>query len=209
MQNHLISSDFVISIHAPRMGSDRVNWYDDYHDVVFQSTLPGWGATPDRTVPGFPAGYFNPRSPDGERLMQNHLISSDFVISIHAPRMGSDRVNWYDDYHDVVFQSTLPGWGATVANHIENLCVIISIHAPRMGSDSTTHTWINGSTYFNPRSPDGERRVPLTYASCICQFQSTLPGWGATPGAEHAKCGRRISIHAPRMGSDKSTSAAL
>ena len=175
-----------ISIHAPRMGSDR------------------------RFRPFAPRNrYFNPRSPDGERLMQNHLISSDFVISIHAPRMGSDRVNWYDDYHDVVFQSTLPGWGATVANHIENLCVIISIHAPRMGSDSTTHTWINGSTYFNPRSPDGERRVPLTYASCICQFQSTLPGWGATPGAEHAKCGRRISIHAPRMGSDHYTMRLL
>ena len=34
-----------ISIHAPRMGSDR-NWSSVYPAIkLFQSTLPGWGAT--------------------------------------------------------------------------------------------------------------------------------------------------------------------
>ena len=196
---------YEISIHAPRMGSDEGMTTPCSPRPRFQSTLPGWGATPDRTVPGFPAGYFNPRSPDGERLMQNHLISSDFVISIHAPRMGSDRVNWYDDYHDVVFQSTLPGWGATVANHIENLCVIISIHAPRMGSDTRGRARQVWATDFNPRSPDGERQVNLGRIVTGGEFQSTLPGWGATI----IPCGfsyhGAISIHAPRMGSDRIT----
>ena len=34
-------------------------------------------------------------------------------------------------------------------------------------------------------------------------FQSTLPGWGATRGISHARMMIRISIHAPRMGSDR------
>ena len=35
------------------------------------------------------------------------------------------------------------------------------------------------------------------------QFQSTLPGWGATHREFPLATARRISIHAPRMGSDR------
>ena len=124
----------------------------------------------------------------------------------------------------------------------------ISIHAPRMGSDRERRTARTGSTHFNPRSPDGERRVTLSRVigvsnfnprspdgerrsrliwvrSLPYSFQSTLPGWGATgrggghytaqqfqstlPGWGATKRGREtrgvieISIHAPRMGSDR------
>lgn len=34
--------------------------------------------------------YFNPRSPHGERPNYFHVQKADLVISIHAPRMGSD-----------------------------------------------------------------------------------------------------------------------
>ncbi len=34
------------------------------------------------------------------------------------------------------------------------------------------------------------------------EFQSTLPVWGATPGAGELFRQRAISIHAPRVGSD-------
>ena len=82
---------------------------------IFQSTLPGWGATVRPRLVAAPANYFNPRSPDGERRRQCDIRwrSSDFnprspdgerrgdgnqptvatAISIHAPRMGSDREN--------------------------------------------------------------------------------------------------------------------
>ena len=124
---------------------------------------------------------FNPRSPDGERRrgpgmdQRHHRISihaprmgSDFVqrfitppaslISIHAPRMGSDLppLSGCGLFH--VFQSTLPGWGATPNP------VIRSIR----------------KTNFNPRSPDGERRSLLSLVLSEMRFQSTLPGWGAT-----------------------------
>ena len=57
-------------------------------------------------------------------------------ISIHAPRMGSDR--------DVLVEV--------------EYALVISIHAPRMGSD--------GAETFD--------------RDTVFEFQSTLPGWGAT-----------------------------
>ena len=100
------------------------------------------------------------------------------------------------------FQSTLPARGATSA----------------MGK------CCRRSSYFNPRSPHGERRphtissrAPYTFqstlpargATAICWtslwgwiFQSTLPARGATILRLRQHLRHRISIHAPRTGSD-------
>ena len=59
-------------------------------------------------------------------------------ISIHAPRMGSDSAFLERPELHFQFQSTLPGWGATLG----------SAHAFTFLLD------------FNPRSPDGERPLP-------------------------------------------------
>ena len=56
---------------------------------------------------------FNPRSPDGERLA--HRLSNVSLMTL--------------------FQSTLPGWGATKDGTRHPCPPPISIHAPRMGSD--------------------------------------------------------------------------
>ena len=58
----------VISIHAPRVGSD----------LVMRSLRKAYL-------------YFNPRSPCGERLGELVLGAVPIEISIHAPRVGSDR----------------------------------------------------------------------------------------------------------------------
>ena len=78
----------------------------------------------------------------------------------------------------------------------------ISIHAPREGSDRTTGHFKPTHAYFNPRSPRGER--PQKYVDRINEitFQSTLPARGATPGVPSLVRSWRISIHAPREGSD-------
>ena len=122
-----------ISIHAPRVGSDR-RWppslcvLRDFnprspcgerqgkrHPIklycVFQSTLPVWGATP-----------------------LHRFWISFIVISIHAPRVGSDRMG-----------------GLRYADRQ------ISIHAPRVGSDMARLQSKRRKKYFNPRSPCGER----------------------------------------------------
>ena len=82
-----------ISIHAPRMGSDLRNPIIKAHRSIFQSTLPGWGATTAALTIRHHVHDFNPRSPDGER--RQHYCGLVFIvgISIHAPRMGSDREN--------------------------------------------------------------------------------------------------------------------
>ena len=128
---------------------------------------------------------FNPRSPHGERR--------DIINSVKGRYK---------------FQSTLPARGATP----------IPFCYPRPGG------------YFNPRSPHGERlRASVDYAFEVSfqstlpargatlpgatvrrlpRFQSTLPARGATCGGQrHGRsAGMRISIHAPRTGSDRTWS---
>ena len=95
------------------MGSDLTDAYLDSGTFVFQSTLPVWGAT----------GL-------------GDLFDSSKVISIHAPRMGSDHHHWQFLLRRGRFQSTLPVWGATSKSPRKTLVTAeISIHAPRMGSD--------------------------------------------------------------------------
>ena len=101
-----------ISIHAPRAGSDHRQARPASRQWIFQSTLPVRGATLPRLYGGRRDFYFNPRSPCGERPSQLSGVTSLVMISIHAPRAGSD------------------GWSCTVDAEI-----YISIHAPRAGSD--------------------------------------------------------------------------
>ena len=58
------------------------------------------------------------------------------MISIHAPREGSDNLQQYAMQHGI-FQSTLPVRGATTKALALLVLPDISIHAPREGSDGT------------------------------------------------------------------------
>ena len=124
-----------ISIHAPRVGSDG------------------------RGERGLPDGYdFNPRSPCGERLVRPHSICllqrfqstlpvwgatgplltawKHPIISIHAPRVGSDhfRRQRFRGYHD--FNPRSPCGERPHIDFHGKLDLSISIHAPRVGSDA-------------------------------------------------------------------------
>ena len=101
-----------ISIHAPRVGSDSSAFSTFTPSRQFQSTLPVWGATYSPINTGTRLQNFNPRSPCGERhnISWTGVVTSVFqstlpvwgatrgyimkkwynVISIHAPRVGSD-----------------------------------------------------------------------------------------------------------------------
>ena len=83
---------------------------------------------------GLPEQNFNPRSPHGER-----------------------RPNGATPAMPLIFQSTLPAWGATKAGWYLDKLVKISIHAPRMGSDDVAESARMDLIDFNPRSPHGER----------------------------------------------------
>ena len=169
----------------------------------FQSTLPVGGAT-------------------------NVIVSkhADAMISIHAPRGGSDSRAAISRFTSMLFQSTLPVGGATGFAEVLTHSFRISIHAPRGGSDLLSHLAPPFRGYFNPRSPWGER---LASAPVVCTpqhfnprspwgerrsessrcfkysvFQSTLPVGGATYQIAGGNNATVISIHAPRGGSDLS-----
>ena len=193
---------FLISIHAPRTGSD-VTLPLFYGGRIFQSTLPARGAT--------------------------HFLFPPLVmvsISIHAPRTGSDYVGgqYYITYGN--FNPRSPhgerrgnrrhhqAWGGNFNPR--------SPHGERLPALSSSGSTPN----FNPRSPHGERHeilvccatavsisihAPRTGSDApfreaneldVLTFQSTLPARGATPDRPREGCAKAISIHAPRTGSD-------
>ena len=98
-------------------------------------------------------------------------------ISIHAPLAGSDTA-YVSPLHDRdTFQSTLPSRGAT-----STLCIF----SPHL-------------TYFNPRSPRGERQLLLILGLCRVIFQSTLPSRGATRRVRSSRPGwRNFNPRSPR-----------
>ena len=61
---------------------------------------------------------------------------------------------------------------------------------------------LNPSPCFNPRSPRGERPGPVGRGSAGSVFQSALPARGATRSCWTRECWQRVSIRAPRAGSD-------
>ena len=169
-----------ISIHAPRVGSDGLLNLA-LRNLTISIHAPRVGS--DRTQSSDLAALenFNPRSPCGERLGVHINIGKCRGISIHAPRVGSDLGEKCLRSRFKKFQSTLPVWGATP-------CLILS------------HGCFND---FNPRSPCGERLCQILTAEFNIQFQSTLPVWGATTPISGLSVGINISIHAPRVGSDR------
>ena len=149
------------------MGSDFIYLRRTAEEQKFQSTLPGWGATTSSadltsgeqfqsTLPGWGAtansaytrayaqiSIHAPRmGSDRSRRLPWSLLKN---ISIHAPRMGSDYPIYDENHRAELFQSTLPGWGATG------------------NADMASHH----ITYFNPRSPDGERPRKWTSSPTI------------------------------------------
>ena len=171
-----------ISIHAPRVGSDTDQYAGCSSRSDFNPRSP-CGERQRRAWSHCTPMDFNPRSPCGERLVDRVAHAGGVLISIHAPRVGSDTDQYAgcssrSDFNPRSpcgerqkskeamnaankFQSTLPVWGATETVMASLRHLIISIHAPRVGSD--------------------------------CTLKQTQRLW-------------RISIHAPRVGSDEQTS---
>ena len=81
----------MISIHAPRVGRDRLAWYKA----------------------DFTLKDFNPRAPCGARPEAKDTLVAAINISIHAPRVGRDLPPRGGGERRKKFQSTRPVWGAT------------------------------------------------------------------------------------------------
>ena len=233
-RHHGRKSEYI-SIHAPRGGSDEKLWTVCASLLRFQSTLPVGGATPEvysvsflatdfnprspwgerpDIIPIYCVGcHFNPRSPWGERLGSCSDRESQRIISIHAPRGGSDpRTRMYllwSGYFNprspwgerpvqrrrllwiLVFQSTLPVGGATSYESGKFYRNGISIHAPRGGSDYHTRKGLSIMAKISIHAPrGGSDRTKYWLFQMAGTFQSTLPVGGAT-----SKTASRQSVH--------------
>ena len=101
------------------------------------------------------------------------------------------------------FQSTLPVWGATARSMACPVKCRISIHAPRVGSDSAILLRChNCCAHFNPRSPCGERHTGVLRDNWQPDFNPRSPCGERPQGSIPFRIRPRISIHAPRVGSD-------
>ena len=216
----------TISIHAPRTGSDVRHLAKEFDTWHFNPRSPH-GERLGRHQQSIQRIYFNPRSPHGERPQQRIAYFTAMLISIHAPRTGSDAAMSAMLKPKRTFQSTLPARGATarhphpsphnqisihaprtgsdVSGAMEDADGEISIHAPRTGSDSTNNPFSAVHFRFQSTLPargatgkaGGRGRPKKT-------FQSTLPARGATASCCWVSPFESISIHAPRTGSDAS-----
>ena len=102
------------------------------------------------------------------------------IISIHAARMGCDKIYSTNDIGEIIFQSTQPEWAATF---MYSLTLPFCID-------------------FNPRSPNGLRQRKEKAKKYWEIFQSTQPEWAATAEIAKLVVADKISIHAARMGCD-------
>ena len=190
-----------ISIHAPREGSDHrradcgqsaghfyprsprgERQYPNHKHLAksqFLSTLPARGATCRYVFNHFLAQFLSTLPARGATSVILSKLSC-YLISIHAPREGSDgktlcrllvasyfyprsprgerRLDFLDFGAPFGFLSTLPARGATG----KTLCRLLV------------------ASYFYPRSPRGERPAAWASRSTCCIFLSTLPARGAT-----------------------------
>ena len=119
----------------PARGATEFDFTDIY-TAEFQSTLPARGATCSTSLISWAVmiSIHAPRTGSDAILSQPSSLLID--ISIHAPRTGSDAL-WICTFYPCasLFQSTLPARGATDAVPQLFRFRRISIHAPRTGSD--------------------------------------------------------------------------
>ena len=144
-----------ISIHAPRTGSDRRRGHGLPHGVI-SIHAPRTGSDPCTKGGGADPAHFNPRSPHGERhgacavadtikRFQSTLpargatpptpaATLPAIISIHAPRTGSDGALGLDCLYQAI-SIHAPRTGSDLTVQHQRGDSRISIHAPRTGSD--------------------------------------------------------------------------
>ena len=172
---------YAISIHAPRVGSDRC-----ILDIIYLASTHFYPRSPRGERLGTRKPYhvrrnFYPRSPRGERPNKCKIDQQCCSISIHAPRVGSDC--WYiagfSAYRN--FYPRSPRGERLNEDRYGQQFWRISIHAPRVGSDLFEYIQAGTGIIFLSTLPAWGATCGCC-ARCHCWglFLSTLPAWGAT-----------------------------
>ena len=191
----------MISIHAPRRGSDQSAGAPDIRWSDFNPRSPQ-GERPKKINVNPTIFHFNPRSPQGERPNQKYPMMRHQNFNPRSPQGERLAVVSMDNFVPE-FQSTLPAGGAT-AGGSENRSAGDNFN-PRSPQGERRHQayTLRAVRHFNPRSPQGER--PDSMVSPLLSDRHFNP---RSPQGERQRLyekyinDKTISIHAPRRGSD-------
>ena len=190
---------------------------------LFQSTLPARGATLLEGNPGKQKLFQSTLPARGATYLLTRMVVSP-LISIHAPRTGSDTACWAtapsrSNFNPrsphgerpgessissqlSQFQSTLPARGATLlVNGLWHDQIFQSTLPARGATLVACYTDIERELFQSTLPARGATRG-FSPGAAPPPFQSTLPARGATDAVRRERLGIRISIHAPRTGSD-------
>ena len=101
------------------------------------------------------------------------------------------------------FQSTQPEWAATWSGYVRYCKSIFQSTQPEWAATINVAVPTHLYTDFNPRSPNGLRPAADEQKRRRTLFQSTQPEWAATAAEMIQGVWINISIHAARMGCDR------
>ncbi len=196
-----IRTFFVISIHAPREGSDRrLKELQEQADISIHApregsdAYKGWiprqgrisihapreGSDMRRRLRKRRHNHFNPRSPRRERLSSMMVLWKITNFNPRSPRR-ERPLNEIKEQQCSTISIHAPREGSDLRSRPSETQRRISIHAPREGSDSPVCCTAQNTVYFNPRSPRRERPPRCIQPRRVSAvFQSTLPAKGAT-----------------------------
>ena len=192
---------FCISIHAPRTGSDERLMCAPIYCETFQSTLPARGATlpPPSCRASRRISIHAPRT-GSDRLDASRVGRAD--ISIHAPRTGSDLVNLQaPDSRAISIHAPRTGSDRWLLHH-RLLCCSFQSTLPARGATGRRCFALLRVYAFQSTLPARGATAQSAFWSLSMIFQSTLPARGATGFNRRDADSKKISIHAPRTGSD-------
>ena len=166
----------LISIHAPREGSDlNVDLFSvQRHSISIHAPREGSDSYHHRRL--CQQHDFYPRSPRGERLAERCSSTRAFSFLSTLPARGATGQCFGFTVEQHLFLSTLPARGATFGRPppIRRAGRFLST-LPARGATSYTGRWCNPAFHFYPRSPRGERPALLTTVSLPKHFYPRSP----------------------------------
>ena len=143
------------------MGSDNIQGFRSDNRLNFYPRPPHGERRAGQRAGVKESVDFYPRPPHGERRMPTAIIHIANNISIHAPRMGSDRGGQDGGTLHDRFLSTPPAWGATRGCNREYRRVQFLSTPPAWGATKCGKMVVSEMTDFYPRPPHGERLQPV------------------------------------------------
>ena len=189
-----------VSIHAPRVGGDR---------IILRLASMRRGFNPRPPCGGRrrfgachpPLRRFNPRPPCWGRRWRLLQHGPPVRVSIHAPRGGGVR-DLRVHFQPVRVSIHAPRVGGDAASGSSPSITRVSIHAPRVGGDISA-TGLSGSQLVSIHAPrvGGDFQMPFS-PELPQRFNPRPPCGGLLPRPIVIAPVLGVSIHAPRVGGD-------